>query len=202
MKKFYPIVLIGIAALLSACIPSVNPFYTEKDVVFDARLLGKWLEKDAKDAPESWEFNRLGTNSYKLIITQNNGSRRGTFKVHLFKLGTEYFLDLIPSQCEFATNQADLVSISMFPGHMLARVTKIEPELELAFFDFDWLAKHLKENPAALAHRKEDDAILLTADTAALQRFVLKHIAEGNLFQKPGVLVRAPQQVKTSQEPD
>lgn len=197
MKRLYPIVLIGIAALLSACIPSVNPFYTEKDVVSDARLLGKWQEKDAKDTPETWQFDRLGTNSYKLLITEDNASKRGTFKVHLFKLGTEYFLDLIPSDWEFATNQADLVSISMFPGHILARVTKFEPELELAFFDFDWLVKHLKENPAALVHRKEDDAILLTADTAALQQFVLKHIADGNLFQKPGVLVRAPQQVKT-----
>lgn len=193
-KKLCCIVSIGLVLLLNACIPSVNPFYTEKDLVFDSRLLGKWETKNAKGNLDICQFEKLGTNSYKLAITQDNGAKRGIFKVHLFKLGNEYFLDLIPSQCEFAPNQADLVSVSMFPGHLLAHVTKFEPELELAFFDFDWLATYLKENPTALAHRKENEAILLTADTAALQQFVLRHLAQGKLFQKPNTLVREQQQ--------
>ena len=50
--------------------------------------------------------------------------------------------------------------------------------LKLAVCDFDWLKDQLQENPKALAHRKESDAILLTASSADLQRFVLEHLAD------------------------
>lgn len=116
-------------------------------MVSDSRLLGKWQEQNNKDTPDIWQFEKLGTNSYKLVITQDSGGKRGTFKAHLFKLGSEYFSDLIPSECAFATNQAELVSVSMFPGHLLVRVTKLEPELELAFMDFDWLKQYLNGEP-------------------------------------------------------
>ena len=36
----------------------------------------------------------------------------------------------------------------------------------------------------------EDDRFVLTASTRDLQRFVLKHLAEGELFDKPGEMVR------------
>ncbi len=77
----------------------------------------------------------------------------------------------------------------MFPGHLLVRVWQLEPELKLALFDFDWLKKHLEKNPEALAHRTENGSILLTAETRALQKFVLKHLADGELFDKPGVMI-------------
>jgi hypothetical protein len=79
----------------------------------------------------------------------------------------------------------------MFPGHLLLRVPQLGPELKLAFCDCDWLKKHLAANPKALAHRVEQkDHILLTASTRDLQRFVLKHLAEGELFENPTELVR------------
>jgi len=55
MKTRNLITLALTALLFSACIPSVNPFYTTKDVVFDARLLGEWQAKDTMDQ-ECWKF--------------------------------------------------------------------------------------------------------------------------------------------------
>ena len=78
----------------------------------------------------------------------------------------------------------------MYPGHLLLHVAQLAPELKLAGCDYDWLQKYLEANPKALAHHDEDKHILLTADTRALQRFVLKHIGEGELFGKSGVMVR------------
>jgi hypothetical protein len=78
----------------------------------------------------------------------------------------------------------------MFPGHLLARVSQVEPELRLAFFNFGWLQQQLTNNPSLLAHHREDDRFILTASTRDLQRFVLKHLAEGELFDKPGEMVR------------
>ena len=189
MKKRSLIALGGSLLLFAACIPSVYPFYTDKDLVFDPRLIGEWHETGKTNDAEIWNFEREGTNAYKLKIGEKQG-KSGEFSAHLFKLKQDYFLDLIPSNCDYATNQADLVNASMFPGHLLARVSQLEPNLKVAFFNFDWLQKFLEKTPRALAHYREGDRLLLTARPADLQGFVLKHLAEGELFDKPGELAR------------
>jgi len=200
MKKRNLITLTAAAVLLCSCIPSVNPFYTDKDVVFDARLLGEWQEKDKSDNPDVWKFESATNKTYKLTVTEKEG-KQGRFNAHLFQLKQEYFLDLIPDDCNYATNQADLVAASMYPGHLLVRVPQLEPELKLAFFDFDWLQKHLEKNPKALAHHKEGDHIVLTAGTRDLQRFVLKHLGKDELFVKPDEMIRRTNSVPAATPP-
>jgi len=194
MKTRIWIILTSLAVMLSGCIPSVNPFYTEKDLVFEPRLVGEWQEKDTTGQPEVWKFAKEGANHYKLLITDKEG-KQGEFEAHLFRLKQEQFLDLKPSECHFATNQADLVAICMIPGHLLVRVSQFEPDLKLAFIDSDWLEKYLTNNPSALAYHREDKSGILTAQTADLQRFVLQHLGDGELFAKPGELVRKTKDV-------
>ena len=189
MKTRHLIALAAAALLLGACIPSVHPFFTDKDVVFDTRLVGEWQSKEDSDEPESWTFEQGENKAYKLTVREKKG-KQGQFAARLFKLKNEHFLDLIPTECELDPNQADLVGASMFPGHLLLRVPQIEPELKLAYCDYEWLEKFLKAHPKALAHRRHDDSLLLTASTRELQRFVLKHLGDGELFQKPNELVR------------
>jgi hypothetical protein len=189
MKKRNPIAfVVSVAVLMGACIPSVNPFYTEKDVVLDPRLIGDWQEKGDTNNPENWSFEQSTNNTMKLTVVEQG--KTGAFAAHLFKLGQEQFLDLIPTDCEYATNQADLVAFSMFPGHLLAHVPQIEPELTVAFCDFDWFEKYLEQNPRALAHHREGERIVLTAETRDLQRFVLKHLGTNELFKESAQMVR------------
>ena len=190
MKKRFLIAVTAAAALLSACIPSLYPFYGEKDVTFDARLLGEWRVNDAREGQEVWKFEKTDSNAYQLTTTEKDG-KHGEFQAHLFKLKQEYFLDLIPAKVDYATNQADLVAYAMYPGHLLFRVPQIAPELKIAAMNYDWLEKYLKANPKALAHHGDEKlGITLTADTQALQRFVMKHLGEGELFGEAGILVR------------
>ncbi len=187
MKK---LVLLGtVGLLLAGCIPSANPFYTEKDLLFEPLLLGEWQSVNDSDQPAQWQFEKGEGLTYKVTVTEEK-TKKGEFTAHLFKLRNECFLDLVPSKCEYAPDQAGLVSSAMFPGHLLLRVPQIEPELKLAAFDFDWLKKHLEENPAALAHHEESDVMVLTAGTVDLQRFILEHLSEGQLFAKAGALAR------------
>jgi|ERR1051325_827037 hypothetical protein len=194
MKK-RNIFLLATAALLGACIPSLNPFYTQKDVAFESQLLGTWQEKEKRDEPQVWKFEEDKDKAYKLTVTEKEG-KQGEFEAHLFKLKQEYFLDIVAT--EIGTNVADLITASMIPGHLLFRVPQIEPELKLAGTDYDWLEKYLKEHPKALAHHLENDRITLTAETADLQSFILKHLGEGEFFGKPGEMVRKD---KAAREP-
>jgi hypothetical protein len=190
MKKRNVIAVCAVALIVAACIPSVNPFYTDKDVVFDQGLLGEWQEKENTNNPVIWRFE-AGTNKDFNLTVLDNG-KTGGFSAHLFKLKQEQFLDLIPTNCDYAATQADLVAYSMFPGHLLVRVPQIGPELKLALCDFDWLEKYLDKNPGALAHHREGERIVLTADTRALQGFVLKHLGTNELFKEAGAMVRRP----------
>lgn len=195
MKKRNAILLAAVAVLLAACIPSINPFYTDKDVVFDAKLLGAWQEKEKTDEPVVWKFEEGKDKTYELTVTEKEG-KQGKFEAHLFKLKQEFFLDIIAT--EIGSNVSDTVTASLIPGHLLFRVPQIEPELKLAGFDFDWLEKYLKEHPKSLAHHRENDRVVLTAETADLQSFVLKHLGEDELFGKGGEMVRKEKPAKES----
>jgi hypothetical protein len=192
MKKRNLIAIVAAAALLAACIPSVNPFYTEKDVVLDPNLLGEWQEKDNANNPEIWKFEQSTNNAFDLTVTEEG--KTGKFRAHLFKLKQERFLDLIPTECNFATNQAYLVGFSVFPGHLLMRVGQTDPELQIAVCDYDWLGKFLQKNPKALGHHMEDENMVLTADTRDLQKFVMNHLGTNQLFKEYGTMIRRPKQ--------
>lgn len=200
MKLRHLAATVGAAALLCSCIPSVNPFYTDRDVILDPRLLGAWQEKDNTNNPDIWNFETGTNQTYKLTIAEKDG-KNGVFAAHLFQLKRESFLDLIPVECNYATNQADLVGFSMFPGHLLLRVSQIGPELKFAFCDFDWLQKFLEKDPQALAHHREDDRLLLTASTRDLQKFVLGHLGEDELFAKTEVMIRRTNMVSPPVQP-
>jgi hypothetical protein len=195
MKKRTLITIAATGILLAACIPSVHRYYTEKDVVFDPKLLGEWQEKDKAEEPQIWKFEASKDKAYSLTVMEKEG-KRGEFEAHLFKLKQDYFLDIVAT--EIGTNVSDLITASLIPGHLLLRVPQIGTELKLAMFDFDWFEKYLKEHPKSLAHYVENDRIVLTAETADLQSFVLKHLGESELFPKPGEMVRRN---KTANEP-
>lgn len=190
MKKAC-LLAVAAAALLVACVPSVNPFYTDKDVVTDMRLAGTWVETGKKEKAVLWNFEAPTNNAYAVALRDDDG-KTGKFEAHLFKLGKEMFLDVTPTECKFDDKQASLLTAAMIPGHLLFRVKLTDDKFSMAICEPDWIGKFLKANPAALAHRVVNDGVILTADTAALQKFVLKHLGKDELFGEFGDYERVP----------
>lgn len=189
MKKFQFFASMAVVTLLSACLPSLNPFYTERELRFEPGLLGEWHQKNVSDGPEFWEFEKTGDQNYKLTVTEKD-NKDGQFNAHLFQLGDKLFLDIIPAECKFAPIQTDLVEYSVFPGHLLFQIVQLKPTLKIAFTDFDWLNKFLEKNPKALAHHREEKRVILTASTQDLQKFIQNHLNPGELFKEPIELFR------------
>jgi hypothetical protein len=188
LKQIGQCLMVGAAAaFLGACIPSVYPFYNEKDLQFDSALLGEWRENANSSDADAWKFEADGAKAYKLTITQK-GKKTGTFSAHLFNMKEHQYLDLVPTDCKFAEEQADIVNASVFLGHLLACVSRSDRSMSVAFFDFDWLEKQLKENPRLIAHAHGEKQLLLTAGTRDLQRFVLKN--QARLFDKATELLK------------
>jgi hypothetical protein len=99
-------------ALLTGCMPieSLNPIYTDNNIIFDKDLLGRW------GIPAEGAVLRLergGTNSYVMIYekTENSGETKVVvFDVHLVSLGGEKYFDIVSQtvvQGESRTLQMD-----------------------------------------------------------------------------------------------
>jgi len=167
------VALTGLALALTGCIvTSVYPFYFEKDVAFDPALLGDWT-KGAPAREEHWKFERYGETAY--LLTYTTGSDKSSvMQARLFKLRGQRFLDL------YASERSDDGLFPTIPSHLLLRVLQTGPTLNINALNYDWLGKLLEKNPKAIRHHVVqvggDKRLVLTADTAELQRFVVNHL--------------------------
>jgi len=179
---------LALLTLLAGCVvTSVYPFYAAKDVVFDPVLIGAWAEAGSTNAAnEHWRFEKAAGQAYKLIVQDKE--KQTEFDTHLFKLKDRLFLDLYPRE------RPD----NSLPPHYLLRTTRLAPAFEFQVLDYDWLKKLIEKDPKAIRHivvpqklgEKGDGLLVLTADTAELQKFILKHEKTQGAFANGSVMNR------------
>jgi hypothetical protein len=129
-------------------VDSLNPLYTDKDVVFDESLLGEWVGMDANDTG-GMKFIKEGNNAYVIVMsdTDANGEQKNTFyDARLLNIAGQKFLDVLPQ--EWSASQASYpLRVGGGKGEQ-----KIEPALlklgESAYMEFAVEGK----GPAVVAH--------------------------------------------------
>jgi hypothetical protein len=179
---------LALMTLLAGCVvTSVYPFYTPKDLVFEPALVGAWAQADSTNAAnEHWKFEKAEAQAYKLTVQDKD--ERTEYDTYLFKLQGKLFLDLCPRE------RPD----NSLPLHYLLQVGRLEPALEMNMLDYDWLKKLIEADPKAIRHlvvpkklgETGEGDLVLTADTAELQAFILKHMATEGAFGKAMVMNR------------
>ena len=174
-----------IAALIGGCAPSWNALFTEKDLVFDTKLVGTFNGDD----DEVWEFAKDGDKKYKLSYADKEG--KATFDAHLLKIENRRFLDVQLDEKGYEGLKLNaLTKLTMVPAHIFFRVDEMGSSVKLAAVNPDWLGKHLQKNPKAIAHLKRDEMLVFTAETKELQAFVIKYVEGEALFGGPFTLKR------------
>jgi len=104
--KIRHLAFLALVACLTGCVPldSLNPLYTDKDIVFDESLLGKWVTvgkddqdvmefvalKDDKDKPVGYTIYMMGHEDGRCTNLQ--------YEARLVKIGERRFLDVMPKQ--------------------------------------------------------------------------------------------------------
>ena len=167
--------------ILSGCFPtSRHPLYTDKDVVFDENLVGKWSKDNVV-----WEFKRGDGDSYA-IRRYDNFERR--FIGHLVELEDELFLDLFPLMEEEKDN--GFYWWHLQPTHSFMKIDQIEPVLQMKSMDSSKVKSILNEFPDPIQHEILDDRVLFTAPTEKLQEFVLNFQETDELFGDPEDFIR------------
>jgi len=182
MQNILKIFVVVWAALsLTGCAPSLHPFFTDEDVVFNEALLGVWIG----DSGKKCLFTRSGDNHYELLYVEDESAR---FEAQLIELGGATFLDLYPNPPGKGNG---LYSVNFVPAHTLARVTIGEDSISIAMMNGDWLKQLSDRNQLDLAHeRLDDEMVALTAPTRELRAFALKHADSKEAFCEAEVFHR------------
>jgi len=196
MKTRNYILISFVIFLVSGCfVKSLHPFYKEDEVIFKKELTGNWLGNDSS----TWKIEQgmkttglfkpdLPDNAYLITYTDKKGV--AIFIVHLFQLGSRYFLDFYPEEVE-STN--DLMAIHLVPMHTVARVDMSPGKMVIQWYNEEWLIGLFRQNKIRIAHEKvpttegkiEEDnyQVVLTASTDDLQKFMLKYMDDPNAFK-------------------
>jgi len=178
-----------LAVVLGGCVPvmSLHSLYTDKDVIFEEKLLGTWIQ-EPNSPKTTWEFTRIDepNNAYKLVFTDEDGNK-GSFVTHLVKLKDKLFLDVYPSELPWEPEDPNQVDwpyngFFMIPAHTFIKVGAIEPQLKLQLTIESKMEELLKENPNAIKHTLIEDRLILTASTKELQAFIMKYADDERLF--------------------
>jgi len=181
---------LAIAVLFTGCWQkSVYPFYKDKEVFFEEKLIGTWREADkTADEGATWVFEKAeAPNVFKVKITAKD-TQPFDCDGRLFKLGETKFLDM------HSRNRG----IVDMPAHALFRVRELGETFKFQMLSPGWFKSrmqlHPKEIPNVFTSDPEhpDDVdkgeFVLTADTDRLQKYVLEHLNDEGFWEEPGEL--------------
>ncbi len=188
MKTRNLLISIVLFLFFSGCVVySFYPLYTEKDLFANELLTGNWIDSDST----IWSFEHAKTGDKKnektdstsyVLMVKDKDNKESQFSVHIIKLGGHYFLDFYLE--DFYDNQnLDLASFHIVPVHTFAKIVISKNQLQINWFDQDWLEKLIKENKIRIRHEYNGDYILLTASPKELQKFVTKYVDSEEAFK-------------------
>ena len=185
MRKLLALAGLALVVLMTGCVRSVQPIYTEEDLTFDPGLLGTWLEKDGKDI---WIFEQAGDNAYKLThLEDGEETKSATFEARLVQVGDHQYLDLFPEEPEI---KSSFYKFHLVPVHSFVRLTLQGDSLCLTALDYDWMSKRIKAREIDLPHVLVDGDIILSGGPKEIQEFLIGIAEEKSAYCEPNEFQR------------
>jgi len=204
--KVKTIFILGILSMLvSSCIlTSLFPLYKVSDLIRDDRIVGSWSTDGEEIPSDYWTFEWLDTadtggvwfapdlwsdyntgNTYRLIATED--SLEQEFIVHLFELGGKTYIDFYPTDVDL---EHGFLGMHMVPVHNFSEIEITDDKLIFRWFDPDFFADLIEQNKIKISHIDMNGAILITASTDELQKFVKKYGSETINYAEPDTIPR------------
>ena len=173
MKAFTVLTIALLTLSFVGCVSSVNPLYTESDVIFNTDLLGDWSDGEMK-----LTFTRQGENAYILITSEEGG--QASYRTHLVQLDNHTYLDIYPLD---TLENSYLFEATHFPTHFVWKIEIRQEEILLSEMDGELGDSLIQDSRFDIPYvQSEDGWILVTASTEKLQKFFREN---ENLFIEP-----------------
>ena len=190
MKKFILAAGLGlILVFLNGCLTTLHPIFTEKDLVFDPRLVGKWSNtEDAstatyRPANES-ELKSLSTalqrNASRIYLREERdaqGKLKSKQYAFLVKLGKYYYMDFYPAGLKGNRMQDEFFATHFVPMHSIYRIRfKNSHSFDIQQLDAKYLETLIRNKKIRIKHEvTEDGGYVITAPTEELQKYIVKY---------------------------
>lgn len=180
MKRTFVVLVALTIILVVSCVPSLYPFYTEKDLFTDEKYQGFWKSEN------DWLYISKDSDDCKLLIIENENMlisshyNESLFDITLFQLNDQPFIDLYPS--DKSLHGTSLFKEHFVAAHSLAKVSLQDDSLFLLHQNPEFVEKLLIERRIRIKHEQTEDKFLLTAPTSDLQEFVIKYMNEPEAF--------------------
>ena len=185
MKNIAILSAIWLHLICTSCVPSLNPLYTEQDLIFDSSLIGVWSDRDTQ---ETWALASCDRElEYTLTHTDPSG-KKGEFSAKLVRVEDKTFLDIVPAEPGF--RQSDFYQGHFFSTHTFVHVTKNGSSVRLSVLEPHWLKEAVAIDPEAIRHQKIRGEIVLTSSPKETQKFLLANLANREAFSAPIELTR------------
>jgi len=201
MKPSKSLLVLALLVVLitGGCVHALNPFYHDKDVVFDPALVGEWCD-DAHvgGSPTNrvtWTLAVAEGQAYEMKLGGLDGGKplAMEFDVHLFRLDGQRFLDIFPTEAEAKKPSEPYGWLAFFrPTHTVVHLLKSEGRLVMRILDPKELEKNVENHPSATHFEKYTDRLLLTGSTRQLQHLLRESLRRTNWWGNGVELSRSP----------
>ncbi|MDD2715290.1 MAG: hypothetical protein PHW04_05285 [Candidatus Wallbacteria bacterium] len=74
--------------ILSDCVPpkSISPLFTDKNLIFEDRLIGNWLLETDKNSG-NFTITKAGEKSYSMVMTEKDSGTSAKADLHMIAMG-------------------------------------------------------------------------------------------------------------------
>ena len=184
--------------LLGSCLTTLHPIFTEKDLVSDPRLNGKWSNiedgstanyrlaqiNDVKSLSTSMQRNV--SKIYMLEERDAQGLLKSKQYAFMVRLGKYYYMDFYPTQLKQADNEEKFFAAHYIPMHSIYRIRfKDDHSFEMQQLDAGYLENLIKNKKIRIRHEvTEDGNYVITAPTEELQKYIIKYSEVPEAYSK------------------
>lgn len=190
MKKLHAITAVVLLLGLSSCLSTIHPIFTEKDLLFDQKLIGNWnytaqpsggtvqiTKATAQDLNELPSLRKLDGKVYKAIYKDAEGAVEAAYFGFLVKLGKNHYIDFYPAETPATKSYDEFFCIHYTKMHTAYRISFTSGNsFELKQLDESFLKSLVKDKKIRISHEiTEEGNFVVTAPTEELQQYILKY---------------------------
>ena len=199
MKKILlPTAFATLLIFLSGCLTTLHPIFTEKDIVYDSKLIGTWNTESNGNKGVALITNLATESSIELPGKISTIKQKGylisylgvdgesdRYIAFLAKIGKHLYFDYYP-----ADKKEDRKIDEFFGAHFVKMHTSYRVDIskdgsfELIQLDEGYVRKLIDEKKIRINYEKDaDDNTVITASTSELQQYLLKYGDEPSAYR-------------------
>jgi len=200
MKKVFLLSAITfIVVLLSGCLTTLHPIFTENDLSYEPRLLGSW-KTETQGKPGRAIITNLATENsvelpgnivsikqkgYLITYEDKDGNNTGQYIAFLARIGKHLYFDYFPADKKEVEKLDDFFLAHFVKMHTSYRVDiSKDGGFELTQLEESYVTKLIEEKKIRISHEIDADGnTIITASTKELQEYLIKYGDEPEAYR-------------------